>query len=493
MGLIEKLKKTFLGNEDTDLQTFTNTDENIQKSIKRKIGVWVIILVIVIPFVYIITKTAYRYIDYHYIKKVEIEKMPEEEKLNMVINDDEIWKTKTEEEQKNIKKDLNNVKVVVSELSQALKVSTTEIKEQIELQNKNTIKQQEELKNIINQSVDNTNKKIEDVKKEYDTQIEDVKNNIEKKSNTKIDPNKLVSIMQPQNTTNQPNEIKKDIVEEPKEVEQVEYLEVVEDSFSVSTIDNFKEEKKQKPKKFIMDAGFGKATILAAGEFNTIDKGEDDRIPVFLSIDTSIITANGEEIDLKNCLVRGTGVGDFSTSKANITVTQLDCKLKDEDGNNYRISEKVHGVIYDETGGYSLKGRLLTKEGEIFEKALPIGLLEAGMNILMSKANETTNDSGVISFNQGTNQLTGVGDTIINKMGEYWVKYLNALNPKVDVRAGRQVVVAFFGGEELNIKKYIPASLENFENGLLDEINIEDKTTGAIENNKNIKGAKNVK
>jgi hypothetical protein len=41
---------------------------------------------------------------------------------------------------------------------------------------------------------------------------------------------------------------------------------------------------------------------------------------------------------------------------------------------------------------------------------------------------------------------------------------------------GGIVVVAFFGGETLEIKKYIPASLENFENGLLDNMDVEDFT-----------------
>ena len=481
MNIIKRLKEFFLGNDDYTLKTYEDTDKDIQQGVKRNFGKIIVVMVILVPIVLILIKTTYRYIDYHYVSKPNIveEKKEQVKNTDMKISNDRIWKTKAEEEQKNIKNDVINVKKSITDLDKKLVDTSNEIKEQIKLQSESTLQQQEEIKKLIAEQSLNNSLDIKKTKEEFKKDIETVKKDVKESSlETNIDIKKLVSL----NPLVPPKYQQK---EEVEEIKQVEYLDITATEFNVSTYENYKDEvKKKRPTRFILDAGFGKATILAAGEVNTIEEGEDQRVPVFLSIDSEILTANGDQIDLKECILRGTAKGDFATSKAAITIVKIDCKLTDEDGVKYRISEKIQAVVYDETGGYSLKGRLITKEGEVFAKAIPIALLETGLNILTQKANNSSNNTGdVISLGQSASQgASDTGQTIVNKMGEYWLKYLDSLNPKIDVRPGRQVVIAFFGGETLNIQKYIPASLENFEKGLYNDMEIDDFTIKSSEN-----------
>lgn len=483
MKLFDKVKVFFMGEEDYTLKTFQDTDEKIRQNARRKFAKYLIIFSLGLPAAYVIAKSTFRYIDYHYISKPNIEKVEEVKKIkntDMKVSDEHIWRTKSEIEQKKLKKDLENVKKTLGDLNVTIVESNNEIKEQIVSQNKLFAKNQDELKDIVKQQAEDTNNKLKNVKDEYKKDISNVKKEISEDAKTKLtklDPNKLIPINKVigKQTMDMP-----EVKEAP--IEKVEFIEI-DDSIQetkVSTLNNFDDEKKKvKPKTFILDAGFGKVTILGAGQFNTIDQAKDERIPVFFSIDTDILTANGDSIDLKGCNLRGTGQGDFGSGRVPVSITHLDCKLTDKDGNKYRISEDIKGVVYDETGGYALKGRLITKEGEVFAKALPLTFLETAMNILTNKAENNNDSTGdVLNIGQATAQgASTTGQTIINKMGEYWLKYLDSLNPKIDVRPGRQVVVALFGGEVLNIKKYIPADLENFEKGLLDTVNIEDQTT----------------
>lgn len=506
MHYIKKIKEMFLGKEDYTLKTYDDTDDGIQKNVKRKVAKGLVAAVIIIPIVLILVKTSVQYVNLNYLAKPQIEeaKVDKVKNTELKISNDQIWKTKAETEQKMLKQDMNNVKKTLSDLNLTVSDSTKEIQEQIQVRLDEAEKHSKELKNLITKKAIESEIRMKNLQSDYKKDLKKVKKEIELErkieieEKTKIDPSKLIPIGTPVKVDSKGKPILAEnglpiIVadvkgserigyEDYKEVEQVEYIDLDEQftEFQVSTLNNIDEEEiKVKPKSFMLDAGFGKATILAAGEFNTISQGNDERVPIFMSIDSKIITANEGEVDLTGCILRGTGKGDFTTSKVPVTVTHIDCTLRDENGDNYRISEKIHGVVYDESGGYALKGRLITKEGEVFAKALPIALLEAGISILNAKVENQDNEDGdIISFNQSaTEGVSKTGETIVGKMGEYWLKYLDALNPKVDVRPGRQIVVAFFGGELLNIKKYIPASLENFENGLLDNVNVEDETS----------------
>jgi hypothetical protein len=61
---------------------------------------------------------------------------------------------------------------------------------------------------------------------------------------------------------------------------------------------------------------------------------------------------------------------------------------------------------------------------------------------------------------QGAGQ--GTSD-VLQKFSDYYMKMLESLNPSISIRAGRSVVVAFKGGESLQLQSYEPISTSYFE------------------------------
>lgn len=472
----EQIKQETLAEYEKEIKTNEQLDEEISKKAKRKIGMYLIVIPVVSVIIIILAKTTYRYFNYQ-PSTVATSEVKEKRSSKLDVDDDKIWKTKSELEQNKIKKDVNELKINISNLDKEVKSTKEVLTKELQKQQKENRESFESLENIVTSNNRLINNKLKSTKDYVDRKIVDVKGEMKTNTNlklTKLDPNKLLPFGEPSKKTDNILEEEKDTKEEV-----VEYIDIdINDNLAVSTMSRYEEKViKKKPKSFIMDAGFGKATILAAGQFNTTSEAEDNRVPVFLSLDSVILTANGEEVDLKGCMIRGTGKGDLSSGKVPIAITKIDCKMNDEEA-NYRISENVKGVIYDESGGYALKGRMITKDGEVFAKAIPIALLETGLSLLQSKVESDNNRGDIFNLGQSAgNGFAKTGDTVVQKMGDRWLEYLDSLHPKIDVRPGRQVVVAFYGGEELNIKKYIPADLENFEKGLLDEVNIEDQTT----------------
>lgn len=208
-----------------------------------------------------------------------------------------------------------------------------------------------------------------------------------------------------------------------------------------------------------------------------MSEGTKETLPIVISLDTKLKTPNNEEMDLRECFVRGAGKADFTSATAEITITNIQCHLVDSEGNHYKINKDVEGWVFDEVGGYGVKGRLITKEGEIIAKALPLAFLQTGLSIMTENARtsrNTTSNAGVIEFSTAPAQVgANAGRTIIDKMGDLWLKYIDGLNPKVNLRPGREVVVGFKGGEVLTLEKFIPADIgtfnkefeDNFEGG----------------------------
>jgi hypothetical protein len=477
-NLLSKIKSFFSG-EDNYIQTFEEIDDDIKNDAKKKIGFMLLLLPIVGFILVVLFKTGVKYYDYHYGSKpnMEQEKVVKDVNTEIKLDDGRIWRTRTDKEIRKTKESVENAEKAISEVHQKIDTQTQQIQTEMQQRDVKIDQQHNELVDLINEQNKALNNTMLNIETNFDKKIGDTKKDIlaeglKNNKPTKLDLNKLIpfGVQTNNSSTNATSTPTK-----PIQTEKVEFIDINDNisEFEVSTFNNYKQEeqKPEKPKSFIMDAGFAKATILAAGEFNTMTKGDDDRVPIFFSLDTKVITPNGGEADLTNCMLRGAGKGDFTTSKVPVKIVKLDCRMTDDDGVHYRISKTINGAVYDETGGYALKGRMITKEGEIFAKAIPIALLETGLNILTEKAsnNDTKNTQDVFNFTGASTQgAADIGQTIVNKMGEYWLDYLDALNPKIDVRPGRQVVIAFFGGEVLEIKKYIPADLENFEKGLID-------------------------
>lgn len=461
-----KLKEIFKGKDDYYLETYEDTDKKIKGKLYGHIGKWFII----VPLLLLVGVILYKAIPAIINLQMNKANVTNEEKkiknTQMTFSNDEMWKMQSEEKQKKLETNVDEVKTDVKEIKETLKTSIETISTNIDKSIKTNQEVTENLKSELTNKIENTKQDIENVKSESLVNIEKLKNSNELQvndSNTKLDPNKLVQFNpQKPNNVNTNNEIPKINLNTNKS--DYEYVEIGQSSsININTLEKNEEDKEIK--EFYLSGGFAVGTLLTGGNFNTLSEGEKDTIPVTLSIDSKLKTPNNEEMDLRDCFVRGAGKADFTSQTAEVTLTNIQCNLIDSKGNHYKINKEIIGWLWDENGEYGAKGRLITKEGEIISKALPLAFMQTAMEIMTNKSQQTTtNRDGVISLT-GTSAAFGANasDTIIDKIGDKWLKYMDGLNPKVNLRPGRQLVVQFQGGENLKIEKVTPADIENFK------------------------------
>ncbi len=341
-----KLKEIFKGKDDYYLETYEDTDKKIKGKLYGHIGKWFII----VPLLLLVGVILYKAIPAIINLQMNKANVTNEEKkiknTQMTFSNDEMWKMQSEEKQKKLETNVDEVKTDVKEIKETLKTSIETISTNIDKSIKTNQEVTENLKSELTNKIENTKQDIENVKSESLVNIEKLKNSNELQvndSNTKLDPNKLVQFNpQKPNNVNTNNEIPKINLNTNKS--DYEYVEIGQSSsININTLEKNEEDKEIK--EFYLSGGFAVGTLLTGGNFNTLSEGEKDTIPVTLSIDSKLKTPNNEEMDLRDCFVRGAGKADFTSQTAEVTLTNIQCNLIDSKGNHYKINKEIELLI----------------------------------------------------------------------------------------------------------------------------------------------------
>lgn len=394
---------------------------------------------------------------------------------------------------------VNNLNEQVKQINYDLNYSVSQgfknIEDKINILSKNTKESIDKVSQNLNtfkrktsadiQSLQNHNQQvIQKLKNEINHSIAGVENKIHKQSEiVKLPPiNSQGSFVSPGSNKNtataQIQNIKPTFDTKKQEYEQreVSYAVDLQDQ-NISTLSSFEEpeeENKVEDLVFTVQTGFAQGTIINGVSAPTFQYGKNEPEPIFISLDSLSQIANTFSENMENCIILGTAIGDFGTGRAKIRMSKISCSLQNEDDKMFYIDNPIDGWVFSEDGKTGLKGRLITQEGKIISKALPLGLLQGLISTLAATPTLLNGSISTTSTQQNQNPsnvlgaaaLSGINDgstKIISKIADYYIKLLDALNPIVEIRNGRKVTLAFKGGEKLKLTPYKPVDVSYFD------------------------------
>ena len=150
---------------------------------------------------------------------------------------------------------------------------------------------------------------------------------------------------------------------------------------------------------------------------------------------------------VRECFVIGAGYGDISSERAYIRTENLSCIRND--GSTLEIA--IQGSIFGEDGKVGMRGRLVTKQGQLLANALLAGVV-SGIGTAFSQYYTTTTTStfGTISTPDPSKAIqsglgTGVGSAM-NRLANYYISLAEKVFPVVEIDAGRMVDVVLTKG-----------------------------------------------
>lgn len=197
-----------------------------------------------------------------------------------------------------------------------------------------------------------------------------------------------------------------------------------------------------------MPAGtFARAVLLNGLDAPTGGQAQQNPMPIVLRLIDNAQLPNSIRANLKDCVVTANGTGDLSSERAFVRLDRLSCI--DEEGG--AIDVAVKGYVSGEDGKTGLRGRLVTKSGQVVANALFTGVI-AGLGEALRQSSTTVATAPVTGVQTQTvnNSLQyGLGAGLArstDRIAQYYIKLADKLFPVVEVDGGRVVDVVFTRG-----------------------------------------------
>jgi len=357
-------------------------------------------------------------------------------KLDKQKEDQEIFKEE-------VKQELSKSRVQTNESMQIL---SENINEKIESSN---IDISSKIGNL-NQTLSSLNEQLKTNKNETDLKIQEVRKFAEEKQSTldiKLPPLKPIKQVEVPKITYE---------------EEIVFNEV---TFNAPTKEPEKE--KEEDKQILLPSGFVQVITYTGIKGPTGSKGTSEVHPVRMEIMGKLLAANGEELDLNECYLRGAAKGDITTLRNLITLSKIYCTGIDKKGKFY-IEENVSGQVHDELdGALGFPGVLVDSAGKILTRELSLAVIQGAAQMFNQTENIIVPSTGAFSGSNtsfGQEFQSGVGSGVakgLEGISQYWRDILKGYYPFVDSKAAR-VGKAFIEieGKPFNKKYYSDFKLD---------------------------------
>lgn len=201
-----------------------------------------------------------------------------------------------------------------------------------------------------------------------------------------------------------------------------------------------------------LPVGFTRGELLGGLDAPTGGQAQSNPHPVIIRLSDNAVLPNRHRGEYKDCFVIASGYGDLSSERAYFRLENLSCINDRKDV----LELRVQGNVFGEDGRYGLRGRLVTKQGQMLANALMAGIA-SGLGKGLAQASSTVSQSalGTIATQSGGKDAfqagigMGVGNAL-DRLANYYIKLAEATFPIIEVDAGRQVDVVITKGVRLD-------------------------------------------
>lgn len=201
---------------------------------------------------------------------------------------------------------------------------------------------------------------------------------------------------------------------------------------------------------YVPAGSFVHVALLAGVEAPTGGQAQTNPEPILLRTQDNAFLPNRYRFDIKECFILASSYGDISSERAFARLENLSCVRN----NGQAIDFPVKGYIVGEDGKTGMKGKLITKQGQILANALlsgiGSGMGQAFMQNSYMQSMSPLNAMGQMSvMAPGQTLQAGIGagfGNALNTLSQYYITLANKLFPVIEVDSGRTVDVVFTKG-----------------------------------------------
>lgn len=202
-------------------------------------------------------------------------------------------------------------------------------------------------------------------------------------------------------------------------------------------------------KTYVPAGAFARAVILGGVDAPTGGQAQSNPHPILLRILGDARLPGGARINMKDCIVTADAVGDLSSERIQIRLQRLACRI----GEDKIADVSVKGHVDGEDGKAGMRGRLVTKTGQVLGNALLTGTLSALGTAIQNTTQQTlTTGLGTVTQTGGSASdmakyaMGGGVSKAFDRLSHYYIQLAEKVFPVLELDSMRVGDIVFTQG-----------------------------------------------
>jgi len=174
-----------------------------------------------------------------------------------------------------------------------------------------------------------------------------------------------------------------------------------------------------------------------------------DPIPVLVRIKHEAILPNRYRADVKECFLLASGHGDLASERAYLRAVGISCIRNDR--KIIDIDVEMYAVGTDGKAG--VRGRLVSKQGQVIAKAALAGIAQGFSQALTSnRYNSYGNQSGGVDYDYAMQNGTAYGaGSAFDRIAKYYLDLADQIFPVIEIDAGQKISFVMVKGASMGV------------------------------------------
>ena len=208
-----------------------------------------------------------------------------------------------------------------------------------------------------------------------------------------------------------------------------------------------------------LPVSFTRGILLGGLDAPTGGQSQSNPHPVLIRLSDNTVLPNQFRGEYRECFVIAAGYGDISAERAYLRTESLSCVRAD----GATLEVRIQGTVYGEDGKVGMRGRLVTKQGQMLANALLAGVV-SGIGQGLSTANTSYSSSplGTVASTDSSSDAyraglgSGVGKAL-DRLAQYYIKLAENTFPVIEIDASREVDVVITKGVRIDVPMTVHA------------------------------------
>lgn len=200
-----------------------------------------------------------------------------------------------------------------------------------------------------------------------------------------------------------------------------------------------------------LPVSFTRGVLLGGLDAPTGGQSQSNPHPILIRLLDNTVLPNRFRAAYRDCFVIAAGYGDIGSERAYLRTESLSCVR--DDGTTLEVN--LQGSVYGEDGKVGMRGRLVTKQGQLLANALLAGVASGlGQGLASASTTVSTTPLGSMAMASGIDATrAGVGNGVgraLDRLAQYYIKLAEQTFPVIEIDAGREVDVVITKGVRID-------------------------------------------